>query len=138
MTLPHTGDILLVNSHKIIDEHSIEAEYQIPNDHPVLKDHFPNTPVWPGVYLIEGMCQTAGLHAVSILSTNEIYGTPKPKIPLVTTVDEAKFRRVVLPGQTLKYTATRAYSRRNHVFYICLVYVDDVKVAQAKVGLTAK
>jgi len=133
MTLPHTGNILLVNSHNIIDEHSIEAEYQIPNDHPILKDHFPNTPVWPGVYLIEGMCQTAGLHAMHLLSDVTI-----PKTPLVTTVDETKFRRVVLPGQTLKYTATRAYSKRNHVFYVCSVYVDDAKVAQSKVGLTAK
>ena len=132
MKLPHTGSILLVEQHDILDENTVEAYYTVKSDHPILKDHFPRMAIWPGVYLIEGMCQTAGLHAMS-----QVAGTT-PATPMITTVDKAKFRRAVLPGQTIKYVATRAYSRRKHVFYDCLVYNNEQKVAEATVGLTAR
>jgi len=133
MTLPHAEPILLVNSHEIISNTDIVAKYKIPHDHPVLKGHFPHYPIWPGVYLIEGCNQTAGLHAMHVVSTdiNTKYVT------MVASVDKVKFRRPVLPGQKIQYSATLDKKKGSYMYYNCIVYCDTTRVAQAYIGLTA-
>ena len=62
----------------------------------------------PGVLLIEGMAQTAG--ALCVASG---LGDVKPKVVYLMTVDKAKFRRTVQPGDQVKYHMTRTAKRRN-------------------------
>jgi 3-hydroxyacyl-[acyl-carrier-protein] dehydratase len=62
--LPHREPIVLVD--RILRYHAhprpaLEACLSIRGDEPVLRGHFPNRPIWPGAYLMEGLAQTAGL-----------------------------------------------------------------------------
>ena len=66
MELPHRHPIALIDRHEIIDDQSIVASYTVQADHPVLEGHFPHVKIWPGVYLIEGMNQCAGIHALHL------------------------------------------------------------------------
>lgn len=134
--LPHTGSILLVDTHTVIDHKTVEADYTIPHDHPVLNGHFPTVKIWPGVYLIEGMNQTAGVHALYMASINVSAKTDI--VTFVTKIDKVRFRRPVTPGEVLKYRAKLIKSRANHVFYDCEVHCNGQKIAQATVGLTAR
>jgi len=137
MILPHKHPILLVDNHNITVDDEIVAEYTVPADHPVLEGHFPHVKIWPGVYLIEGMNQTAGLHALN--TANKLSDVEMSNIvTFVSSVDKVKFRQPVFPGDKLVYSAKLTKSKRDHMFYDCAVYRDSIRVAQASVGLTAK
>ena len=139
MQLPHEEPIKFINSYQLVDELTVTAEYTIPHDHPVFKGHFPHFPVWPGVHLIEGMNQCAGLHALNTATVTA--GTEvnlSEIITFVTSVDKVKFRQPCFPGNTLIYTAKLEKKRRDHVFYTCKVQVNNSVVASGYVGLTAK
>ncbi len=74
--------------------------------------HFPKSPIFPGVLIIEAMAQTAGALVVKTLQMQQ--GTfQKEKQPLVyfMSVEEAKFRKPVLPGDTLRLKVTKDRSR---------------------------
>jgi len=137
MQLPHTGQILLIDNHNFVNNVDMLATYTVPADHPVLEGHFPHIKIWPGVYLVEGMNQCAGLHAMYLaehagLTTNNSFTA------MVTSVDKAKFRKPVFPNSLLTYTASLVKRRKNHLIYDCEVLCNGEKVAQATVGLTAR
>lgn len=74
--------------------------------------HFPKSPIFPGVLIIEAMAQTAGALVVKTLQMQQ--GTfQKEEQPLVyfMSVEEAKFRKPVLPGDTLRLKVTKDRSR---------------------------
>ena len=139
MNLPHTYPILLVDSHAISPSgEMVKAEYTIPMDHPVMEGPFPHIKIWPGVYMIEGMNQTAGLHALN--TAKEQFGDVDLSkiVTFVTSIDKVKFRQPVFPGDNLTYTAELIAKKRSHLFYECVTYRDAVRVSQATIGLTAK
>jgi 3-hydroxyacyl-[acyl-carrier-protein] dehydratase len=133
MTLPHLYPILFVDSHQIISDTDIVAKYTVPYDHPVLEGHFPHFPIWPGIHLIEGCSQTAGLHAMYSVSTD----IDTKYVTMLASVDKVKFRRPVLPGSKLQYSATLDKKKGSYMFYDCRVYSGTTRVAQAYIGLTA-
>ena len=133
MKLPHLHPILFVDSHAILDDKDITAKYTVPHDHPVLKGHFPHFPIWPGIHLIEGCSQTAGLHAMHSVSTD----IDENFVAMVASIDKVKFRRPVLPGAKLQYTATLDKKKGSYMYYDCVVYNSGTRVAQAYIGLTA-
>ena len=137
--LPHQEPIKFIDDYLINSDGSVEATYTIPHDHPVLKGHFPHISIWPGVHLIEGMNQTAGIH--SLESAKKIINSDidlTKIITFVTSVDKVKFREPCFPGDTLKYTAHLVKEKRRHYFYDCAVYKNDKCISSATVGLTAK
>jgi|TARA_A100001011_G_scaffold35127_1_gene33477 3-hydroxyacyl-[acyl-carrier-protein] dehydratase len=138
MELPHRHPIALIDEHTIINDEEIEATFLVKNDHPVLEGHFPHVKIWPGVYLIEGMNQCAGLHAL-YLAGKEV-GTVKHEdyVTFVTSVDKCKFRFPVFPGTKLTLQAKLVRRKFNHMFYECKVFDNETRVASANVGLTAK
>src|SRR5512144_2318093 len=97
--LPHRYPFLMVD--RVIDirgdEHGIGIKNVTANE-PQFLGHFPGNPVFPGVLLIEGMAQTAG--AICVLSQ---MGGDRPKHVYFLTIDKAKFRRPVVPGDTVEY-----------------------------------
>jgi len=133
MKLPHLDPILFIDSHSIVDDTDITAKYTVPYDHPVLKGHFPHFPIWPGIHLIEGCNQTAGLHAMHSVSTD----IDANFVAMVASIDKVKFRRPVLPGAKLQYTATLDKKKGSYMYYDCVVYDKGTRVAQAYIGLTA-
>jgi 3-hydroxyacyl-[acyl-carrier-protein] dehydratase len=138
MNLPHAYPILLIDNHAVGPGPSVKAEYTIPIDHPVLEGHFPHIKVWPGVYMIEGMNQTAGLHALATAKQQFGEVDLSKMVTFVTSIDKVKFRQPVFPGDTLTYTAELITKKRSHLFYECVTYKDSIRVSQATIGLTAK
>src|ERR1700755_665978 len=78
---------------------------------PFFQGHFPGRPVMPGVMLIEGMAQTAG--AICVASR----GVSKPLLVYFMTIDKAKFRNPVGPGDIVEYHLRLLNKRRNMWWY---------------------
>ena len=96
---------------------------------PQFMGHFPGNPVMPGVLLIEGMAQTAG--AVCALSR----GLNRPPASVFfLTVDKAKFRRPVVPGDVVEFHMTKIARRKQMWWYRGEAKVADQLVAEAVVG----
>jgi 3-hydroxyacyl-[acyl-carrier-protein] dehydratase len=125
--LPHRDPILLVD--RVIEKGDdyIIAEKDIASDNPVFKGHFPNYPIYPGVYIIEGMAQASGL---MLLKGNEI--------PLFLGIDNARFKAEVKPDCVLRYEIKLKENKRNIVFVEAKAYVDKKLVAKAQLMLGVK
>ena len=128
--LPHRYPFLLVD--KIIDirgdEHGIGIKNVTANE-PQLLGHFPGAPVMPGVLILEGMAQTAGT-----LCIRSIPGRVKPALVYFLTIDKAKFRRPVVPGDVLEYHVNRIKRRKNMWWFRGEAKVGDEIVAEAELG----
>ncbi len=127
--LPHRYPFLLVD--RIVERRGDEYGVGIKNvtvNEPHFQGHFPGRPVMPGVLIIEGMAQTAG----AICAASHGYETA-PAV-LFLTIDKAKFRRPVVPGDTVEYRVTRTARRKTMVWFHGEAYVGGVLVAEAEVG----
>ena len=86
-------------------------------------------PVFPGVLMIEGMAQTAGV--ICILSGKV---PSESRTVYFMTIDKAKFRKPVVPGDTIEYHMTKISQRRNMWWFRGEAKVDGKLVAEAEVG----
>lgn len=126
--LPHRYPFLLVD--RIIEIDGDRSAIGIKNvtaSEPQFQGHFPGNPVMPGVLIIEGMAQTAGA-----ICTRGLGGMPA--LVYLMTVDNAKFRKPVVPGDRLEYHVTQVKKRGNIWRFDCVAKVDGVKVAEATVS----
>ncbi len=127
--LPHRYPFLMVD--RVIDirgdEHGIGIKNVTVNE-PHFQGHFPGNPVFPGVLMIEGMAQTAGVLCIIEL------GMAKPKSVFFLTIDKAKFRKPVLPGDTIEYHMNRIARRKTMWWYRGEAKVRGQIVAEAEVG----
>jgi 3-hydroxyacyl-[acyl-carrier-protein] dehydratase len=127
--LPHRYPFLMID--KVVDirgaEHGIGIKNVTVNE-PQFQGHFPENPVFPGVLMIEGMAQTGGVLCIVSL------GMSKPKSVYFMTIDKAKFRRPVVPGDTIEYHMTLSAQRRNMWWYKGEAKVAGRVVAEAEVG----
>lgn len=129
--LPHRYPFLLVD--RIVDIDSDRSCIGIKNvtyNEQIFSGHFPQAPIFPGVLLIEGMAQTAG--AICILSKSG-EGKPPNKV-FFMTVDKAKFRKPVVPGDVVRFHMTKLNSRRNMWWYRGEARVEETVVAEAEVS----
>ena len=129
--LPHRYPFLLVD--RIVDIDGDDSCVGIKNvtiNEPQFTGHFPGRPVFPGVFIIEGMAQTAG--AICILS--KLADEKPPKQVFFMTIDKAKFRKPVLPGDTIEYHMRKLNSRRNMWWYRGEAKVAGALVAEAELG----
>lgn len=125
--LPHRYPFLLVD--RIVDIDSDKSAVGIKNvtaSEPQFQGHFPNRPIMPGVLMIEGMAQTAG--AISIKAAD----LGRPALIYFMTIDNAKFRRPVVPGDVLEYHVKLVKKRGNVCRYTCVAKVGSEKVAEAE------
>jgi len=97
---------------------------------PHFMGHFPTRPLFPGVLLIEGMAQTAG--AICVRANLALQTAPKQVFFM--TIDKAKFRKPVVPGDVLEYHMRQINKRRNMWWFRGEAKVGDVLVAEAEVG----
>jgi 3-hydroxyacyl-[acyl-carrier-protein] dehydratase len=128
--LPHRYPMLLVD--RIIEMRGDESCIGIKNvtaNEPFFAGHFPGHPVMPGVLLIEGMAQTAGA-----LCVHSRVGRAQPKIVYFMTIDKAKFRRPVMPGDVVEYHMRKLKSRGSMWWFRGEAKVDGVLVAEAEVS----
>lgn len=127
--LPHRYPFLLVD--RVIDIRGDEFGIGVKNvtiNEPQFQGHFPGNPIFPGVLLIEGMAQTAGVLCIMATSSSQ------PKSVFFLTIDKAKFRKPVVPGDTVEYHMTRTARRKNMWWYHGEAKVNGVTVAEADLG----
>lgn len=127
--LPHRYPFLLID--RIIDIDGDTSATGIKNvtiNEPHFTGHFPQKPIMPGVLIIEAMAQTAG--AITVLNL----GAEAPGVVYFMTIDKAKFRRPVVPGDQLRLHVKKVKQRGNISKYECIAEVDGVKVAEAEVA----
>ncbi len=127
--LPHRYPFLMVD--RIIDIVGDESAIGIKNvsfNEPQFQGHFPGAPVMPGVLLLEGIAQTAG--AVSVA----VQGLQAPRIVYFLTIDKAKFRKPVYPGDQIRYHLRKLQRRRNVWRFRGEAMVDGTLVAEAEVS----
>ncbi|HEX8663599.1 MAG TPA: 3-hydroxyacyl-ACP dehydratase FabZ [Beijerinckiaceae bacterium] len=129
--LPHRYPFLLVD--RIVDIDGDESCIGIKNvtmNEPQFTGHFPTRPLFPGVLLIEGMAQTAG--AICVLA--KLMQQTRPKQVFFMTIDKAKFRKPVVPGDVLEYHMRKINHRRTMWWFRGEAKVNGVLVAEAEVG----
>ena len=108
--LPHRYPFLLID--KIVDIDGDNSAVGIKNvtfNEPHFQGHFPGQPVMPGVLIIEAMAQVAG--AISLKAA----GSDKPSLVYFLTIDDAKFRKPVVPGDRLEIRVQQAQEARQHL-----------------------
>lgn len=127
--LPHRYPFLMVDRIIEIDhDRSAIGIKNVTANEPHFTGHFPERPVMPGVLIIEGMAQTAG--AICAMSR----GGEAPPLVYFMTIDNAKFRRPVVPGDRLEYHVQQSKKRGNIWKFDCVGKVDDQKVAEATIS----
>jgi 3-hydroxyacyl-[acyl-carrier-protein] dehydratase len=94
--LPHRYPMLLVDAIVELEEERIVGIKNVTINEPFFAGHFPDFPVMPGVLIIEAMAQVAGVLVLKSIPDR------KSKLVLLASVEEAKFRRPVLPGHQLR------------------------------------
>lgn len=127
--LPHRYPFLLVDRIvDIDDDNSAVGIKNVTATEPHFQGHFPDQPVMPGVLIIEAMAQTAGAICIRKL------GQEKPSLVYFMTIDNAKFRRPVSPGDRLELHVKKLKQRGNIWRFACNAVVDGSKVAEAEIA----
>lgn len=125
--IPHRYPFLMIDRvvELKVDEKAVAIKNVTINEH-FFQGHFPRQPVMPGVLIIEAMAQTA---AVLVVETLE--GAAAGKLVYFMTVDSARFRRPVFPGDQLYVEVTKIRNRGNVWKFHGEGRVDDTLMAQA-------
>jgi 3-hydroxyacyl-[acyl-carrier-protein] dehydratase len=126
--MPHRYPFLMID--RVIEIGGDERGIGIKNvtfNEPQFQGHFPGNPIFPGVLMIEGMAQTAGVLCIGATGS-------RPKAVYFMTIDKAKFRKPVRPGDTIEYHMTRVARRRNMWWYSGKAKVAGQVVAEAEVS----
>jgi 3-hydroxyacyl-[acyl-carrier-protein] dehydratase len=127
--LPHRYPFLLVD--RVIDirgdEHGIGIKNVTANE-PHFQGHFPGNPVFPGVLMIEGMAQTAGVLCIASTAGSQ------PRAVFFLTIDKAKFRKPVVPGDRIEYHMNKIVHRKTMWWFHGEAKVDGQIVAEADLG----
>ena len=125
--IPHRYPILLVD--RVIDLVKGESATGIKNvtiNEPFFQGHFPGHPVMPGVLIVEAMAQTAGVVVIDFLDAEK-----QDKLVYFMSIENAKFRKPVTPGDTLHIHVTKRGQRGSVWKFSAQAKVDGVVVADA-------
>ncbi len=127
--LPHRYPFLLIDKMMEMDgEQSGIGIKNVTINEPFFQGHFPQQPIMPGVLLVEAMAQTAGALVL------EHYAEHAGKLVFFTSIDGAKFRKPVRPGDTVHFHV-KLLAKRVPIFkFAAEAKVDGKLVAQATIG----
>lgn len=130
--LPHRYPMLLIDRVITLQiDKSIIAYKNVTINEEVFQGHFPNHPIYPGVMIIEGMAQAGGVLAFESMS-EELQNDIENKVVYFMSIDKAKFRLPVRPGDRLEYRLEVLKHRGNIWVLDAKAYVEDALVAQAQ------
>lgn len=129
--LPHRYPFVMID--RVIgiqgEDHGIGIKNVTANE-PQFLGHFPDNPVMPGVLLLEGMAQTAGVLCLRRMDE----AIRQRSVLYFLTIDKAKFRKPAVPGDIVEYHVNKIAHRRNMWWYRAEAKVGDVLIAEAEVG----
>jgi 3-hydroxyacyl-[acyl-carrier-protein] dehydratase len=130
--LPHRYPFLLVDRITALESgKSIEGYKNVSISEPVFQGHFPDHPIYPGVMIIEGMAQAGGVLAFLSLPEEE-KAQADSKVVYFMSIDKAKFRIPVTPGDQLIYRLN-VIKNKGPVWHLdAKAYVDEKVVAEAE------
>lgn len=124
--IPHRQPFLLIDRvEEIVEGESVTAIKNVTYNEPFFAGHFPNEPVMPGVLIVEAMAQAG---AVAILSMDEFKG----KTAYFGGINKAKFKKKVVPGDTLRLEVKIEKLKKNAGIGQGTSYVGDKVAAQAE------
>lgn len=125
--LPHRYPFVLVDRvTEIVPSQSIRGHKMVSANEPWCQGHFPGRPIMPGVLIIESMAQTAAVVVVETLGPRA-----EGKLVYFMSVDSARFRRPVVPGDTLMVHVKKERSRGNVWRFNGEAKVNGVLMAEA-------
>jgi len=128
-TIPHRYPFLLVD--KIVEMEMGKRVVGIKNvtmNEPFFQGHFPGHPIMPGVLLLEAMAQTGGVMALKTVPPDQV----KNKVIYFMSIDKAKFRKPVVPGDQVRFELEVTKLRATIVAFAAKALVDGVVVAEAE------
>ena len=123
--IPHRYPFLLIDKVIKIEENKITAIKNVTANEYYFQGHFPTEPVMPGVLIIESLAQAG---AVALLSKDEFKG----KIAYFAGINNAKFRRKVVPGDTLRLEVELTKIRGKAGIGYGIAYVEDKQVCEGE------
>jgi 3-hydroxyacyl-[acyl-carrier-protein] dehydratase len=125
--IPHRYPFLMID--RVVDMVPNQSAIGIKNvsiNESFFQGHFPNHPVMPGVLIIESMAQTAAVLVVETLGPDAA-----GKVVYFMSIEGAKFRRPVVPGDQLRIHVTKDRHRGNVWKFSAIARVDGLSVAEA-------
>jgi beta-hydroxyacyl-ACP dehydratase FabZ len=125
--LPHRYPFLLVDRIVELEAERIVGIKNVTANEPFFNGHFPTFPVMPGVLIVEAMAQTAGILVLRTIPERDT------KLVLLVSVDNARFRKPVVPGDQLRLEVTMTRRKGTVVKAACRALVAGVLVAEAEV-----
>lgn len=129
--LPHRYPFLLVDRITELNEGvSVSGYKNVSISEPVFEGHFPGHPIYPGVMILEGMAQAGGILALKSngLTNEEL----KNKVIYFMSIDRAKFRNPVKPGDRLEYKIEILKLRGSLIVLDGKAFVDGKLCAEAE------
>lgn len=125
--LPHRYPLLLVDAILELEAERIVGIKNVSVNEPFFVGHFPEYPVMPGVLIVEAMAQVAGVLVLNQMADR------KNKLVLLATIEQAKFRRPVRPGDQLRIEMIVSKRKASVAKMHGTATVDGVVVAEAEV-----
>lgn len=130
--LPHRVPFLLVDRVTEIKQGEyVEAYKNISISEPVFEGHFPGHPIYPGVMILEGMAQ-AGAILAFYCSDDEQTNTIESKVFYFMSIDGAKFRKPIRPGDRLDYRVALVKNKGSVWVFEGKAYVDGQLACEAE------
>jgi beta-hydroxyacyl-ACP dehydratase FabZ len=127
--LPHRYPFLLVD--RIVEMEIGKRVVGIKNvtiNEPFFQGHFPGQPIMPGVLILEAMAQVGGVMALKTVPEDQV----KSKVIYFMTIDKAKFRKPVMPGDQIRFEMEVTRMRSNVVSFKGQAVVDGTVAAEAE------
>ena len=130
--LPHRYPFLLVDRVLELEPNKrILAVKNVSINEPFFQGHFPGHPVMPGVLVLEALAQAGGL--LTQLSASADVADKEEKLFYLVKIDNARFSRMVVPGDRLELEVKLKRMIRNMAMYECSASVDGKQVASADI-----
>ena len=125
--IPHRYPFLLIDGIRTLTpDESATGIKNVSVNEPFFEGHFPDRPVMPGVLIIESMAQTAGCLVVASLGKES-----EGKLVYFMTIENARFRKPVVPGDRLVINVQKLRSRGSVFKFAGKAFVDEVLAAEA-------
>ena len=129
--LPHRYPFLLVDRvTDLVKNESITSFKNVSISEPVFQGHFPDHPIYPGVMILEGMAQAGGILAFKSMEMTKEEAANK--VVYFMSIDKAKFRAPVRPGDKLEYRISVIKNKGSVWMLKGEAFVDDRMVSQAE------